>query len=389
MKQLAKLAVCLIGALCTALACAQVPSMEDGAAVRSTTSPAAYVYVVTQNTNNSYDLDGYSAASDGSLTLLPGSPFWTGSDENAYVTGLANTAHWLFVSDGTYIYSFSISSTGTLKQVSSVNAAQYSSDPITAGLYLALDHTGSTLYALGMDSSGNNVFQFFDKNSTTGALTYFGSTDLNIAYGYLAFIGNNKDAYGFGCFQDSWFDNGYSRASDGTLTPFFPNMSTPTYPNGQYCVQAVAADPGSDLAVAMYPSTSNGPPNPPPALGVYTVDSSGVNLTTNSTYENMPTTEVGSITGMEANPSGNLLAVGGSSGLQIFYFNGSKQITPYTGFLAEHFITQIAWDNHNHLYGISVSQRLYSFTVTKTGYHQDPGSPYTINVPRAITVLSK
>jgi hypothetical protein len=387
MKHFAKLAACFTAAMCTVLASAQVPS-TDGAAAPPTTTTSAYVYVLTQNSNNTYEIDGYSAASNGALTLIPGSPFWTSN--SLYTSGLASTSHWVFVSDGTYIYSLSISSTGTLKQVSSVNAAEHYGYPGTAGASLVLDHTGSTLYAYALDGTGDNEFQFFSKNSTTGALTYLGSTGINEGYsGYLSFIGNNKDAYGFGCFQDSWLDDGYSRNSDGTLTPFEPTMTTPTYPNGQYCADISAADPASDLAVALYPSTGEGAPAPPAALAVYTVNSSGTSLTTNSTYESMPTSEVGQIYAMTANPTGNLLAVGGESGLQIFFFNGSKQITPYTGFLAEHPIWQLGWDNNNHLYGISYSGRLYSFTVKTTGYVQDPGSPYTVSTPRGITVVSK
>jgi hypothetical protein len=150
---------------------------------------------------------------------------------------------------------------------------------------------------------------------------------------------------------------------------------------------AAAADPFGNLAVALDLETT-GPPSPPAWLAVYTADSSG-NLTTQSTYQNMPTSEVGWLNDMKLNPAGNLLAVAGSSGLQIFFFNGSKPITAYTGFLAEHPITQMFWDNHNHVFGISSSGRLYSFTVTTTGYHQDSGSPYTITNPQAIAVLSK
>ena len=389
MKHLVALAACLMTTLCTALAFAQVPPAEDGAASQPSTTTSAYVYVVTQTSNNKgSELNGYSASSDGSLTLLPGSPFWTGS--NPYSSGLANTAHWLFVSDGTYIYSFSISSTCTLKQVSSINAAQYSPYGGTAVDALIFDHTGSTLYAYALDGGGDNEYLFFSKNSSTGALTYFGNTGPDVGYGLMAFTASNKYAYGFGCFQDETFAADFIRSTDGALTPFFPSQPIPPYPNGEYCLSGAAPDPFNNLAVAMFPGTFTGPPNPPAALGVYTVDSSG-NLSTNSTYENMPTSEVGWINenGLVASPAGNLLAVAGSLGLQIFFFNGSKQITPYTGFLAEHPMTQIAWDNHNHLYGISSSGRLYSFTVTTTRNNQDPGSPYTVNMPRAITVLSK
>ncbi len=103
----------------------------------------------------------------------------------------------------------------------------------------------------------------------------------------------------------------------------------------------------------------------------------------------MPTASVGWLDYIAASPAGNLLALGGTSGLQVFHFNGSNPITPYTGLLAVHELSKLAWDKHNHLYGISPSGRLYSFTVTTTGHKQASGSPYTISDPQAITVLSK
>jgi len=371
--------------LCTVLASAQLPSTQ-GAASQPTTSPAAYVYVISQLSNNTSELDGYSADSTGALTRLSGSPFWTSNVSN--LTGLANTSHWLFVSDGTYIYLFSIASNGTLKEVSSINAKQYYGFDGTAAVWLVLDHTGSTLYALAVDGTGDNEFQFFAKNSTTGALSYFGSTGPSTGYGYTAFIGNNLYAYGFGCFMDSRDDFGVSRGSDGSLTRLNIDPPMPTYPNGDYCpAGGVAADPASDVAVPLNLETTQ-PPSPPVWLAVYTADSSG-NLTTNSTYQNMPTASVGWLDYIAASPAGNLLALGGTSGLQVFHFNGSNPITPYTGLLAVHELSKLAWDKHNHLYGISPSGRLYSFTVTTTGHKQASGSPYTISDPQAITVLSK
>jgi hypothetical protein len=130
------------------------------------------------------------------------------------------------------------------------------------------------------------------------------------------------------------------------------------------------------------------PTGPPAWLGVYSADSSG-NLTTNSTRQNMPMTAAGQIFDMVASPAGNLLAVGGGSGLQIFHFNGSNPITPYTGLLAVHIIDQIRWDNHDHLYGISRSGLLYAFKITATGHKQAAGSPYSIPFPRAVAVVSK
>lgn len=385
MKYSVKLAACLLATLCTMMAHAQLPSTEDGAASPTTTSPSAYLYVTSNPSGSTYQINGYSVASDGTLTTITGSPF---DKTSKALYGMANTAHFLFESDGTNIYSFSIASTGALKQVSSVDAAEHYGFPGIAGASLVLDHTGSTLYALDYDGVGDNEFQFYSKNSSTGALTFFGSTVTNAAYGPLGFIGNNLYAYGFTCFEASTYVYGLSRGSDGSLTPLNLNVPIPTNPNGEYCPVAGAADPFGNQAVALDLATT-GPPSPPAAMAVYTADSSG-NLTTKSTYQNMVTSEVGNVNAMAASPAGNLLAVGGDAGLQVFFFNGSNPITAYTGFLAQHNISQVFWDNHNHLYGISSSSgRLYVFTVTTTGYKQAPGSPHLLTSPRALAVVSK
>lgn len=385
MKDSVKLAACFMATLCTFMASPELASTQSGTASQPSTSPSAYFYVISNPSGNTYQINGYSVAADGTLTTIAGSPF--GKTSNT-LYAMAHTSHWLFDSDGTNIYSFSIASTGALKQVSSINAAQYYGFSGLTGASLVLDHTGSTLYGAALDGLGDNEFQFFSKNSTTGALTYFGSTGVDISYGELNFSGNNLYAYGFGCFQDESHAYGFSRGSDGTLTKLNLNVPIPTYPNGQYCLDTAAADPAGNLAVAMDLETT-GPPSPPEWLAVYTADSSG-NLTTNSTSQNMLTSEVGNVNDMAASPAGDLLAVAGDAGLQVFFFNGSKPITAYTGFIAQHNISQILWDNHNHLYGVSPSSgRLYVFTVTKTGYKQAPGSPHLLTNPKAITVLSK
>ncbi len=376
MKLSVKFAVCLIATLCAGLAFTQLASAQA-------TSPNAYVYVVSNPSTNHFELDGYRADSTGALTPLAGSPFWKTSKT---LMTLANTGHFLFVGDGNFIYSFSIASNGALKQVSSVDAGKHYGIP--GGIAtnpLVLDHTGATLYAGTVDGTGDNEFLFFDKNST-GALTFAGSTGFNIAYGQLVFTGNNQFAYGFGCFQDESHAYGFRRSSDGTLTVLSLEVPIPTLANGDYCLNVGAAFPANNLVVAMYPETT-GAPGPPAALAVYTADSSG-NLSTHSTTQNMPTTAAGMLNDMTASPVGNLLAIAGSSGLQIFHLNGTNPITPYTGLLAVHNISQIRWDTHDHLYGIAAG-RLYAFKITATGHKQAVGSPYSITNPMAITVLSK
>jgi hypothetical protein len=89
-------------------------------------------------------------------------------------------------------------------------------------------------------------------------------------------------------------------------------------------------------------------------------------------------------------PSGKLLAVAGTNGLQVFHFNGSYPVTEFGGLLTKDSIDQISWDDQNHLYAISQSSGLlFVFRISSTSRTSAPGSPYTIAHPNRIAVLSK
>jgi hypothetical protein len=170
----------------------------------------------------------------------------------------------------------------------------------------------------------------------------------------------------------------------------------PTAPNGQiYCPYLTATDSTNHVAVAVQPiDNSSLQPVGPYQLATYTADSSG-NLTTTSTYSNMPTTSVtntsdASLTYLSMSPSGELLAVAGTGGLQIFHFNGANPITPYTGPLTTDQVDKMFWDKDNHLYAISQSAgKLYVFTITSTVNSQASGSPYNVTSPANIVVLAQ
>jgi len=379
MKPSVKFAALLIVTLCAAVKFPQFASAQ-------TTTPSAYVYVINRlfSGPNTVELDGFSADSTGALTVLPGSPFWTSSTASVYRT-LAHSANWLFLADDVKIYSFSIASNGTLTLKSSINAGQFApsgSDRITS---LFLDRTWSTLYATEytqLPQQGPNAILAFKKNGTTGALTYVGSTNYpNFQYspGYIpAFLGNNEYAYNGYCDGTgvAWFAG--HRNSDGTLDSFPTNPPIPSNPNGTYCPYGDdAADPANNLAVAL-DLGQNGPVQ----LAVYTADSSG-NLTTNSTAANMPTTTVFPFR-MAVSPAGNLLGVCGGGGLQVFHFNGSNPITPYTKQLAVA-CNDLAWDKHNHLYIIG-SKGVRAWRITPNFWKA--ASPYPLN-GGALTVVSK
>jgi hypothetical protein len=124
----------------------------------------------------------------------------------------------------------------------------------------------------------------------------------------------------------------------------------------------------------------------PTQLATYTADASG-NLTTTSTWANMPATDVVYIFDLSMSHSGKLLAVGGDGGLHAFHFKGSSPIAHYTGLLTTDQINQMFWDNNNHLYALSQSAgKLHVFTVTPTSAVEATGSPYTISSPSEIIV---
>lgn len=375
-----KFAALLIVTLCAAVTFPQCASAQ-------TSTPDAYVYVLNRVKGSiTVELDGFSADSSGALTPLPGSPFWTSTSTVAsQFWTLAHTVHWLFASDAVNIYTFSIAWNGALTLKSSINAQQFANSPSDEITSLVLDRRMATLYATEYNVGfGTFSILAFNKNGTTGALTFLGSTDYprQALTSRLVFSGNNDYAYSAGCdVGASWF--AAHRNSDGTLDSFPINPPIPSNPNGNYCPFGAAADPTSlnpsnILAVSLFLGQSG-----PTQLAIYTADSSG-NLTTNSTAANMPTTVVG-VPNRMAMYGRELLAVGGPSGLQVFHFNFTNPITAYTKRLAWTNY-DLAWDKHKHLYAIE-NGGVHAWRITLTSWKQ--ASPYPLDNPLALAVLSK
>jgi WD40 repeat protein len=383
-----KLVVCLVAVLFTAVAFAQATSALTGVTLQdSTSSTVAYAYVSSASNQNTY---AFSVASDGKLTPVSGSPFATG-----YVASMAVNVKYLFVTDTVYIYSFAIASDGTIKHVASINAQQYNPGGNYGGPgALFLDRTGVTLYDQDFYCCGSDdAYQFFRVDNSTGMLSYLGVTNATRAYYVpLSFTGNNTYAYGAQCNGNMyWSIFGFLRNHDGTLSELSINSNTPKAKQGDfYCPNLSTADPTNHVAISMQAvNGSTFGSDGPPQLASYAADSLG-NLTTTNTRFNMPTTAVKIVTDIAMSPSGKLLAVSGTAGLQIFHFNGSKPVTHYTGLLTNNPVDQVYWDNDNHLYATSQSAgKLFVFTVTPTGVSRAPGSPHKITKPQSIVVLSK
>jgi hypothetical protein len=362
----------------------QIASEASIQSVKQAVTPAPIAHVYVSNTAN--QILGYAASSTGKLTAIPGSPFkGTGG------TSMAVNGKYLFGQGNTNIYSYLMASNGALKQVASFNAIKYNPEGAYGLLeYLFLDHTGATLYTLIGDDV-NNPYQAFKINQSNGQLSFIWAGGERRGNNTpLTFTGNNRLAYTATDFYLNPNIQGLQRNSNGTLTEI--NIDAPfpvAKPGDVYLTVFAVADPTNHLAVDIFPEKGApfGPQDGPELLATYTADAAG-NLSTNSTYKNMPGVAVGSVSRMRMSPSGKLLAVAGTAGVQLFHFNGASPITRYTGLLVSGPVSMAYWDNANHLYVLGAS-KLYVFTATPTSVSQAPGSPYTIKNPSALIVQPK
>jgi hypothetical protein len=125
----------------------------------------------------------------------------------------------------------------------------------------------------------------------------------------------------------------------------------------------VTADPSNHLAAIVALNYGEGQYDPA-QLASFTVDSSG-NLSSTGTAANMPTPSVNPYV-LNMAPSGKLLAVGGSNGLEVYHFNGASPITSYSKVLTPSNIDILHWDNNNHLYALSEAQSTVYLTWSAT-----------------------
>jgi len=387
MKNQITFVLCVVTAFCPSSRSQTITVVGDEASASASSSPAAFVYVArTVSGGSENEIDGFAAAANGKLTRVAGSPF----QEN--VKSIAESGKFLFAtnSEGTQIEAFRIESNGALRYATTTEVDPASQSGTLGPLFL--DRIGESLYDTesNVGAYGNYTYQSFAVDNPIGGLK---STGSSIANSWLnlpaSFIANNLYAYSATCLQNMyWGIFGFKRSSSGLLKDIDPQATTPAGRNGDfYCPSLTATDLSNHVAISMQPiGQTDFAPDGAAQLATYTAHSGGT-LTTASTLANMPTVSVGSVKDLSMAPSGKLLAVAGSGGLEVFHFNGAEPITHDTGLLTKDAIDQIVWDNTNHLYAISrAAGKLFVFTVSPTSYKQAPGSPYSIESPQNIVV---
>jgi hypothetical protein len=368
----------------------------------------AFVYTLgsgtTADSNGNYpcQLRAFTAYSNGTVKSVSGSPYASTLCANG-PNDMAVTSSTLFVSSGSQIFSYAItSSTGALRQISSIDTAIQNPDPANAYFTgMILDHTGKNMYVLYSDSGNQGPDYMLNYQVISGKLSFVGATaasgpNLNVSNEYRVPTISSNNEFLIGTYSNGigWANHGFSiwqRASDGTLT-IPQNFAFPVvsgwgprvgYDIGDY---EAKADPSGHLAALVY--FEAGPPygiTGNPQIATYTITSTG-SLTSTSTSTNMPYVDIGGFYDMNMAPSGKILAIAGSSGLELFHFNGASPATTF-GWVSRHPQFVVKWDNANHLYALGFDG-LAMFTVTTTSGGQT-GSTTPIIDGIAMAVLPK
>lgn len=391
--------VCMCAILCTLVGCASSASDPPATAnskQNSGNSTEAYVYVSntpgpSTTRNNPSQITAYAADANGKLTAVSGSPFKENVGNMAvnglYLMAVANTQ--------ATINTYNIHSDGSLTFATQTNYAQDNPNNCGGAGALYFDRTDQSLYVQEYDiDCSNSGTASFAVEDGTGQLNYLGNTVTGSQYNNqnaASFIDNNLFTYAAGpsgCYMYSI--DGFQRANNGLLSLI--DDGAPAYlpgPPGVFRIFApdlAAADTTNHIAVAELPANPPGCLGLPARISTWTADSNG-KLSTTSTYSNMPATAIVNPFDLKMAPSGQLVAIAGQEGLQVFHMNGADPVTGFTPLLTTDPINMMFWDNENHLYAISQkANTLHVFTITSTDYHEAPGSPYTITSPNDIAV---
>jgi hypothetical protein len=355
----------------------------------------AYVYVASAT-----QISGYSATATGQLTPIPELPI------AASVTHLSTTGKTLFGpgADNENMYSFNIGPAGVLVPGPVTYVQQYNTNGCPGKLGpTQIDYAGQYLYSLVLDGdcagdTVTHVYPILSGGRLGEGIGWYTQIEYAGPPNPIRILGTNKFGFFTGC---AHYGNEFTPTTliwelgtgdfAGWLIPDgqYNDAPEPSDPEDFYCPAMLAGDPSNHLAYAFrkyYPSISE--LSTPYFLASYTVDAQA-NFSTESNYTNMPAANIGTLSAISISPSGNLLAVAGSYGFELFHFNGGSPITKITSLVASDPVAQVAWDKAGHLYVLTTGS-LYVYTATTTGVEPAPGSPYTLagGGPFSIIALS-
>jgi hypothetical protein len=367
--------------------------LASGIAQSSNGQAVAYVYVA-----GSTQISGYSAAATGQLAPILGLPI------PASVSHLSTTSKTVFGpgTDNENMYSFNIGPGGLLVPGPVTDVQQYNTNGCPGQLGpTQIDYADQYLYSLVQDGdcaggTVTHVYPILTGGRLGEGIGWYTQIEYAGPPNPIRILGTNKFGFFTGC---AHYGSEFTPTTliwelgtgdfAGWLIPDgqYNDAPEPSDPEDFYCPSMLAGDPSNHLAYAFrkyYPSISE--LSTPYFLASYTVDTQG-NFSTESDYTNMPAANIGTLSAMSISPSGNLLAVAGSYGFELFHFNGGSPITKITSLVSSDPVSQVAWDKAGHLYVLTTSS-LFVYTATSTGVEQAPGSPYTLSGSGPFSIIA-
>lgn len=368
--------------LCLALTCSSLAWCQDPSGIEATSAaPIGLVYLQVAK-----GVNVYSESAAGKLTLVKGSPFGiTGQMEG--ITG----EHLLSVGT-TKLHSYEVAPNGAIgAQVASIDTAAYDSEDCgpTTGNKAILDHSGKYFYVqLGSDDQSvceNSDLQTYQIGSN-GLFTFMGNfyTDGTGPYPAPVFDSSDKYAYSFDYdLSDESHFVSFIHMNDPVSNPTFTETDPAIDPSLPYVLESylTAADPHEHLAVLMAQCPlGDDVCEAPYQLASYTINTATGGISSSNTEDNIPYVELAEPFGMDMSYDGKFVAVSGTTGFQVFNFNGAAVPTKlYSLKLSGIQIDQVTWDKAGHLFALSYEKaKLYIFNVSKKDGVVEIGSPLSV-----------
>jgi hypothetical protein len=375
-----RFAVSLVATLCTAAALAQTTINESAKTESTGTAPVAYVYFsdyipghasLTPGKGQT-QIEGYSVGADGTLTMIPGSPFAI----HDFPTQLCANGKYLFAS--THIEQ------GNNRYPAKMNSYWIGKDGALALSHvlgnadlinITLDHTGEVLYGEKAADSPSDLLSYQVRWSD-GGLEYLGQvTAPDLGYGGpwlnlpVTFSSDNRFAYETTVYAYERTDqyHNLTRESAGNIFP--GTLILTAAPNMNLAGIYQQQDP--DGYYLDY------------SVGAFKIGSNGQLTQTISAADATPI-DMKEIDNLAMSPSGEFLAVSGLNAVKIFKWNATEPAELFATLPTDETDTDASaqvmqWDNSNHLFayvGGDNGGNLYVWTVTESGAAEAPGSPH-------------
>jgi hypothetical protein len=379
--RLGSLFVCLSTMLCATSCLSQLSTFKANPDFNTPGPPLVLVYNST--VHGTYL---YNASNGGELDLVKGSPFPTVGN------AVGSNGSYFITLDKNYLYSYLLTPSGEIgEEVSKIDIAHYTGGECISSArppVAELDPSRRYVYVSLSNAKVCNALQTYSIGGNPGDLTFRGATLFDDESPYTggfatlpAILGNDTLAVGVESTPKTActpYYSEYLRDSDGTINYTGGNWDNPIAQSPDWYFAPtgpITADPNNHLVMAVVqvhaPMFKCGVTGSTQLVSYVASGGGGlVGMHTTNTWANMPTVAAG-VRSMKVDPLGRILAVATGNGVEFFHFNGADPITRFTGLITvSGYITQMSWDPQDHLYALSSTGEMHTYTATMTSVKQ-------------------